>query len=403
MPNESQPSTRQVSAQSQRRHELIRQIEAKRKSKVMTYVLGDRTGAQAQIAEDAVRPMYDHLRAIAPTRKIDLFLYSVGGHTDVPWRIVTMIREFAQEFNVLIPYKAMSAATMIALGSDQIVIGRKGELGPIDPKLTVHRGGREGVTLVTEQVAVEDIMSYLRFLKEKAGLTDQTALAGPLSILANKVDPKILGQIDRAHSHIRSVARKLLTSRNKKPPLDEQRIQVIVETLAEKTYQHGHAIGRKEAEEIGLNILRPDKDLEELIWNLHETYEDLCALRRPIDQRTFIPPGQDEHTERLVMGAIESVALSHHFTADLRARSKRQVPPQVTINLNLNLQLPPGVQPSQVQPDTQQAVRQMMPQLQQQAQTIIQRELRHQMPVIGLEAWTENGSWGRVEDWAGGA
>ncbi len=103
-----------IPPQSRKRHELIAALGSERNSKVVTYVLSDRQGASAQIAEDAVRPIYDHLRAISPATKIDLFLYSTGGLTDVPWRIVTMIREFAKEFAVLIPYKAMSAATMIA-------------------------------------------------------------------------------------------------------------------------------------------------------------------------------------------------------------------------------------------------------------------------------------------------
>src|SRR6266540_5845499 len=94
-----------VSAQARKRLELIAAIEKERKSKVLTYFLSDRRGAAAQIAEDAVRPMYDHLRAMGKSAKIDLFLYSVGGLTDVPWRVVSMIREFTRSFSVLIPYK----------------------------------------------------------------------------------------------------------------------------------------------------------------------------------------------------------------------------------------------------------------------------------------------------------
>ncbi len=62
-----------------RRLELIQAIEERRASRVVTYVLSDRRGAQAQIAEDAVRPMYDHLRAMGKAKRIDLFLYSTGG------------------------------------------------------------------------------------------------------------------------------------------------------------------------------------------------------------------------------------------------------------------------------------------------------------------------------------
>ena len=93
-----------------------------------------------------------------------------------------MIREFTEEFAVIVPYKALSAATMIALGADDIILDRKGDLGPIDPQLSIQRGG-EGGTAVQEQIAVEDIMSYIRFVRDKTGLSDQSALAQPMTAL----------------------------------------------------------------------------------------------------------------------------------------------------------------------------------------------------------------------------
>ena len=280
-----------VQSSANERRKLIRGIENKRGSKLLTYFLSDRRGAQAQVAEDAVRPMYDHLRAMESPSKIDLFLYSVGGHTDVPWRIVSMIREFTDDFSVLIPYKAMSAATMIALGADSIVMGRKGELGPIDPSLEITKGSGEEGTVAQEKVAVEDVMAYVKFLREKAGLSDQSAMAVPLATLAEKIDPRILGQLNRAHAHIRIVARKLLSSRGQKTQIDEQKLQIIIETLAECTYQHGHAIGRHEAKELGLNVVSAPDVVESLMWQLYEQYEELCRLRIPFEPRTFIPTG----------------------------------------------------------------------------------------------------------------
>jgi hypothetical protein len=37
-------------------------------------------------------------------------------------------------------------------------------------------------------------MSYVRFLREKAGLTDQTALAGQMAALPNKIDRELLAK-----------------------------------------------------------------------------------------------------------------------------------------------------------------------------------------------------------------
>ncbi|MCD6233193.1 hypothetical protein J7J81_02320, partial [bacterium] len=113
---------------------LIQQIEANRGSKVITYLTSDRKGpVNARIAMDIIPVISQQLHQIGKTEEIDLFLYSTGGDTMVPWRLVSMIREYCNKFSVLVPYKAHSAATMIALGADEIVMTDLSELSPIDP------------------------------------------------------------------------------------------------------------------------------------------------------------------------------------------------------------------------------------------------------------------------------
>ena len=75
------------------RKALIHELETLRGSRVLAYVTGDRAPAPAQIGDDAVRPMYDHLRQIGHVEKLDVFIYSRGGAIDVPWRIVTALRQ----------------------------------------------------------------------------------------------------------------------------------------------------------------------------------------------------------------------------------------------------------------------------------------------------------------------
>jgi ClpP class serine protease len=158
----------------------IAAIEELRGSKVITYVTGDRNPAQAQIGDDALRPIYEQLRDLGKPKKLDLFIYSRGGATDVPWRIANALRQTTADWNMLIPFRANSAATLLALGEEQIVLGRNGELGPIDPTLAVQRmasnpGG--GQSPVQEQFPVEDIMAYVRFVQERGGISDQAAAA----------------------------------------------------------------------------------------------------------------------------------------------------------------------------------------------------------------------------------
>jgi len=110
------------------RKDLIKQIQGKRGSRVIVYFTGDRPIGPitaSRMAEDAVRPLYEHLLSIGNNKRIDLFIYSRGGDVSVPWRVVSMFREFSEEFSVIVPYKAQSAATLLSLGADKILMGKK--------------------------------------------------------------------------------------------------------------------------------------------------------------------------------------------------------------------------------------------------------------------------------------
>ena len=368
------------------RIDLIRQIEAARGSRVITYVCSDRQGAAANIGDDSVRPMYEHVLAGGPCDKIDLYLYSRGGAVEVPWRIVNMMREYTKKLGLLIPYRAHSAATLIALGCDEVVMGSKAELGPIDPALSrIHQ---EGGTPMQEEIRVEDVMSYINFIKDKAGLGDQTAIAENVRILAEKLSPWVVGSIYRTHSHIRMVARKLLACHDLR--MDDQRMNLIIDSLAEKTYLHGHGISRREAEELGLPITKPTDALERLMWRLLEQYETMMTMRRPVDPDEMLGPNDDEGSTPITIAAIESHPLTWVFRGTLKLKRIRQAPAQVNINLNFGVQLPPGIDPAAI---PQQIIQQLMQQVQQDVPRLVQEQLRAQAPVLKTEGRLVGGYW----------
>jgi hypothetical protein len=61
------------------RKALIERLEGLRSSRALTYITGDRAPTSAQIGDDAVRPIYDQLRAIGHVEQLDLVIYSRGG------------------------------------------------------------------------------------------------------------------------------------------------------------------------------------------------------------------------------------------------------------------------------------------------------------------------------------
>ncbi len=121
-----------------KRLELISKIEKLRGSSVICFLTTLRPNVPGQMADDSVRVFFDHLLLLPsnPVENLDIFLCSNGGSGTVPWRLVHLFREYSNKFSVLIPYRAYSAASLLALGADAIVMHPFAELGPIDPTVS---------------------------------------------------------------------------------------------------------------------------------------------------------------------------------------------------------------------------------------------------------------------------
>lgn len=360
---------------------LISAIEKLQNSRVICYICGDRPGAVAQIGEDAVRPLYDHLRSMekdvaAKTNAIDLFLYSRGGAVEVPWRIVSMIREFCTTFRVIVPYRAYSAATMIALGADEIVMGKKAELGPIDPVLHIVQDteGRRA----PEDISIEDLMSFVSFLRERAGLTDQAALSANIATLSQRLRPWVIGAVYRTHAHINLVARKLLDSRKEK--MSENKANAVIKSLVEEIYLHGHGIGRLEADALGLPVKKAAQDLDETMWSLFLEYEEMMSLSDAIEPASMISDESDDHKEPGAISAcIESTDLLHVHSVEIWAQRLRNQPPQLNINLNLPVQVP-ATPPANLQQQIGELMKVLQPEIVKQ----VKEQIRIQSPTTGI-------------------
>jgi hypothetical protein len=189
------------------------------------------------------------------------------------------------------------------------------------------------------------------------------------------------------------VARKLLASRNTK--IDEDRIGTIIESLTEKIYSHGHAIGRKEAAELGLPVEPLNDEAEQMVWQLYEEYEAFLRLNEPIDPEELLTlQNKEEHTEgNVALAAIESEQRLDVFEVTATFRRRRAIPSNPQINLNLTLGLPPGVQPDQLPAQVQQLLQQLVQQVSQLIGPAIQAEIVRQSPVVGLEVRTFGGKW----------
>lgn len=303
------PRPRPVVANKAQRLALLQSIERERASRVIAYVTADRQILPTQIASDVIPLFYDHLEKIGPTERIDLFLYTRGGHTLTPNRLVHLIREYCRSFSVLVPFRAHSAGTTLALGANEIVMAPLGELGPTDPSVSnVFNPDGEAPKKGDGKkpkvpISVEDVTAYLFLAKEKAGLDTPETMAQALRALTDEIHPLALGNVHRQYQLIRTMSRRLLSLH-----LDQEnegtRIDKIVDLLTEKLFSHEYEISRYEAKEIiGLPVTYASKTLEPQLRALLNRYSQDIPIGGVNLNGNFVLDGS----------VIESSALTHSF------------------------------------------------------------------------------------------
>jgi hypothetical protein len=316
----------------QQRIELIRSISELRGSAVLCYITGDRENVSTRIAPDVTQVFYRHLEMYGNCRQIDLFLYTRGGDVLTPWRLAHLIREYTPRFNVLIPFRCYSAGTLLCLSADEIVMGKMGELGPIDPSVVnAFNPQDKNNPSARIPVNIEDVYSYLALAGEKAGVCSNDQQVKAFTLLAERIHPLALGNVHRNYMLIRSLAKRLLAMHQQ--PLKEGRIEHIVDNLTEKLYAHNHMISRREAaEEITLTVKIPDSQLEALIWSLYQDYAKELSLADPFNPAEQLRGAKSEF--EVVSGYVESLKGADAFVfSGIVERRDSPDPCQVNVSI----------------------------------------------------------------------
>jgi len=253
---------------------------------MIAYITSTRTGHEIQIADDVLRLIYEHLEAGREAAKngVDLFIHSNGGSGTVPWRLVSVIREYTKDFAVLVPHKAFSAATLIALGANEIVMHKMGCLGPIDPSVAnIFNPPNPQAPGQLAHISVEDVTAYFKMVKEEVGITHEDELIQALLGLTDKIHPLALGNVQRSHNQSRLMAGKLL-KQHMSADKQEHEIGQIIDNLKSNLFFHGHPINRNEAKkDLKLKIVVPIHDVELAMWNLYMEYENELKLTEPFN------------------------------------------------------------------------------------------------------------------------
>lgn len=308
--------------------DLIKKIEEKRNSRVITYLTSDRPGPlNARIAGDIIPIISQQLRKIGKVENIDLFLFSQGGDTMVPWRLVSMIREYCNKFSVLIPYKALSSATMISLGADEILMTDLSEISPIDPStVNIFNPADPQNPQNKIPISVEDVMAYFDLAKNKFGIKndeDLTKIFNKFVESSPQIHPLSLGNINRTHNLIRILARRLLKSHNN--PMSDNVIEKIVDDLTEKLYSHQYYIGRKEAKndlKIG-TVQFADQEMSGFLSDLYEEYKKEMGLNiTNWNPEAELGENAVQNRKDYKIAYIESINLSNYFQLSIEYKKQ---------------------------------------------------------------------------------
>lgn len=253
------------------RHDLVRKIEAQTERSLIVY-FADVRHPGGSLDRDDIAPFGDLLEKAGAD--LDLLIHSAGGDIDAAEKIVYMCRSRAKSFRVIVPEYAKSAATLIALAGDAILMGYASELGPIDPQIviTTPEGRRVQRPARSFLDGLEDIKKKV---EAEGGLSP--VYYPPLS----QLDPAMLDYCNKTIKRSRQFAvrwlKKYMCADN--PAKAEEIADRLLDV--DRYLSHGIVINHEEARDMGLKVeyLPPENDLWRGLWILHCVYQaDLRAI-----------------------------------------------------------------------------------------------------------------------------
>ncbi|HET6921232.1 MAG TPA: hypothetical protein VFI46_17475 [Jiangellaceae bacterium] len=104
----------------------------------------ERTGAALIVVIDAlfnssVTLLEELLTGASAKQPLHVLLSSPGGDGEVAVRLVRAMQARCAELTIIVPDMAKSAATILCLGADYILMSPASDLGPVDPQFVVGK------------------------------------------------------------------------------------------------------------------------------------------------------------------------------------------------------------------------------------------------------------------------
>ena len=244
------------------RRRLVREIEAETGRTLLCYV------SRGSIDEPDTYYLTRLLEAIDQRERITLLLDSPGGDVDAAEKFVHLLRDVCESpsdsmpaLEVVVPRRAKSAATLIALGADRIVMSDSSELGPIDPQFP-HAGDWVSVFAL--------LRAYEKAEERCAKFPDNTAFA----MAFGNIDPVLVEALRQAQSRARTCAENLLKRQG-----GSYTAAPAVLMDVDRFPSHGQMIDWRTAKEIGIpQVHFRDRrtPIWQRYWRLYRYLDPIC-------------------------------------------------------------------------------------------------------------------------------
>lgn len=223
-------------------------------------------GARGSICQDDVVAFFELLQDAGKFDRIFLFLKSDGGNGQASLRIVNLIRGHCRRLVAVVPLNCASAATMIAIGADEIHMGPMAYLTAVDTSLT-HDLSPIDRDNDRVSVSLDELKRVVRLWRNEK----RTGGTNPFQALFQHVHPLVIGAVDRADSLSTMLCEELLSYHLP----SKAQANRIASALNTRYPSHSYPILVEEASRIGLRVRKLDPTVNTMLLELNELYSEM--------------------------------------------------------------------------------------------------------------------------------
>lgn len=215
-----------------------------------------------QVFSHSVTLVEELLTGASPEQELHLLLSSPGGDGEVAVRLVRAMQARCSRLTIIVPDMAKSAATIMCLGANSILMGAASDLGPVDPQFPINGrlvGAKEIEQAITDAEA--------RVAAAPATFPLYSGLLADVNMLMVE---QARAAMDRSYTLIDEA----LTCSGVDAAERAQIAAALKGPLVDDAKTHGATVGPEAARSLGLPVTTMDPNSEEwqLIWALWTRY-----------------------------------------------------------------------------------------------------------------------------------